>query len=93
MSYRQIIKSRNILCIVPDKERRKRSKTPLNWSGPMHPATILQQHPRTTILSLIGLGLALSRPPQRLNNARRGGLRPCQNSLLKEQIAASGSIM
>jgi len=60
----------------------------------MHPATILQQHPRTTIY--------LDRDSARFKSAASDGSitreeevsEPCQNSVgLKEQIAASGSIM
>src|SRR5438876_815966 len=50
MSIRQILKSENILCIVPDKRKAKAVKDSLEDDvGPNHPASVLQQHPRTTI--------------------------------------------
>src|SRR6266581_2718175 len=50
MSIRQILKSENILCIVPDKRKAKAVKDSLEDEvGPSHPASVLQQHPRTTI--------------------------------------------
>jgi len=50
MSIRQILKSANILCIVPDKRKAKAVKDSLEGEvGPSHPASVLQQHPRTTI--------------------------------------------
>jgi glucosamine-6-phosphate deaminase len=50
MSIKQILKSRNILCIVPDKRKAEavRSSVELEVS-PMHPASILQQHERVTL--------------------------------------------
>jgi glucosamine-6-phosphate deaminase len=50
MSIRQILKSENILCIVPDKRKAKAVKDSLEGEvGPSHPASVLRQHPRTTI--------------------------------------------
>jgi glucosamine-6-phosphate deaminase len=50
MSIRQILKSENILCIVPDKRKAKAVKDSLEGEvGPGHPASVLRQHPRTTI--------------------------------------------
>jgi glucosamine-6-phosphate deaminase len=50
MSINQILKSRNILCIVPDKRKAQAVKDTLELQvSQMHPASILQQHPRTTI--------------------------------------------
>src|SRR6266496_3975883 len=50
MSIRQILKSENILCIVPDKRKDKAVKDSLEGEvGPSHPASVLQQHPHTTI--------------------------------------------
>ena len=50
MSIRQILKSENILCIVPDKRKAKAVRDSLEDDvGPNHPASVLQQHPRTTI--------------------------------------------
>ena len=50
MSIRQILKSANILCIVPDKRKAKAVKDSLEDEvGPNHPASVLQQHTRTTI--------------------------------------------
>lgn len=50
MSIRQIMKSREILCIVP--ERRKAEAVRECFDGaisPLHPASILQSHPHATI--------------------------------------------
>ena len=50
MSIRQILKSANILCIVPDKRKAQAGKDSLEGEvGPGYPASVLQQHPRTTI--------------------------------------------
>jgi len=50
MSIRQILKSASILCIVPDKRKAKAVKDSLEDEvGPNHPASVLQQHPRTII--------------------------------------------
>jgi len=50
MSIKQILKSRNILCIAPDlrKAEAVRASVELEVS-PMHPASILQQHERVTL--------------------------------------------
>jgi len=50
MSIRQILKSREILCVVPDA--RKASAVAECLEGPVdprHPSSILQTHPRTTV--------------------------------------------
>ena len=50
MSIRQILKSREILCVVP--ERRKAEAVRDCFGGaisPMHPASILQSHPHATV--------------------------------------------
>ena len=50
MSIRQILKSASILCIVPDKRKAQAVKDSLEGEvGPGYPASVLQQHPRTTI--------------------------------------------
>ena len=50
MSIRQILKSDHILCVVPDKRKATAVKDCLELeASPMHPASILQQHPRTTV--------------------------------------------
>jgi glucosamine-6-phosphate deaminase len=50
MSIRQILKAANILCIVPDKRKAGAVKDTLEGEvTPIHPASVLQQHPRTTI--------------------------------------------
>ena len=50
MSIRQILKSRQILCIVPDKRKAEavRASVELDVSA-MHPASILQQHSSVTM--------------------------------------------
>jgi glucosamine-6-phosphate deaminase len=50
MSIRQILKSREILCIVPDARKARAVADCLGGAvTPMHPASILQAHPRTTV--------------------------------------------
>src|SRR5262245_46695371 len=50
MSVRQILKAHEILCIVPDE--RKAAAVAACLEGPvtpLHPASVLQEHPRTTV--------------------------------------------
>jgi glucosamine-6-phosphate deaminase len=50
MSIRQILKSREIVCVVPDARKARAVRDCLQ--GPvstMHPASALQDHPRTTV--------------------------------------------
>ena len=50
MSIRQILKSREILCIVPDARKAKAVHECLDLEvSPLRPASILQRHPRTTV--------------------------------------------
>ena len=50
MSIRQILKSSEILCIVPDARKAQAVHDCLEGPvSPQHPASILQRHPRTTI--------------------------------------------
>ena len=50
MSIGQILKSRHILCIVPDKRKARAVKDCLESEiSPWHPASALRQHPATTI--------------------------------------------
>ena len=50
MSIRQILKSQNILCVVPDQRKARAVKECLESEvSPTHPASILQRHPRTTV--------------------------------------------
>jgi glucosamine-6-phosphate deaminase len=50
MSIRQILKSREILCIVPDARKARAVKACLEGEiSPMAPASILRTHPGTTI--------------------------------------------
>jgi glucosamine-6-phosphate deaminase len=50
MSIQQILKSREILCIVPDARKARAVKECLGGEvSPRHPASILQHHPRTTV--------------------------------------------
>jgi glucosamine-6-phosphate deaminase len=50
MSIKQILRSREILCIVPDRRKAEavRASVELNVT-PMHPASILQTHKRVTL--------------------------------------------
>ena len=50
MSIRQILKSREILCVVPDARKAKAVHECLDLAvSPLRPASILQRHPRTTL--------------------------------------------
>jgi len=50
MSIQQILKARNVLCVVPDRRKATAVRDCLELTvSPLHPASILQQHPRTTI--------------------------------------------
>ena len=50
MSIRQILRSRNILCIVPDQRKSVAVKNCLEVVvSPMHPASILQKHESVTL--------------------------------------------
>jgi glucosamine-6-phosphate deaminase len=50
MSIRQILRSREILCIVPDQRKAEAVKASVELSvNPMHPASILQTHERVTL--------------------------------------------
>ncbi len=50
MSIRQILKSRHILCIVPEKRKAEAVRTSIELGvDPMRPASILQQHARVTL--------------------------------------------
>ena len=50
MSVRQILKSREILCVVPDARKAKAVRECLEGDvSPMHPSSVLQEHPRTTV--------------------------------------------
>ena len=46
MSIQQILKARDILCIVPDQRKAQAVKACVEMEvSPLHPASILQQHP------------------------------------------------
>ncbi len=50
MSIRQILKSREILCVVPDARKAKAVSECLQGDvSPLHPSSILQTHPATTV--------------------------------------------
>ena len=50
MSIRQILKSRNILCIVPDQRKAEAVRASVELGvSPQRPASILQQHERVTL--------------------------------------------
>jgi len=50
MSIKQILKSRNILCIVPDRRKAEAVRATVEHEvSPMRPASILQQHERVTL--------------------------------------------
>jgi glucosamine-6-phosphate deaminase len=50
MSIKQILKSRNILCIVPDRRKAEAVRTSVTLAvSPLRPASILQQHEHVTL--------------------------------------------
>jgi glucosamine-6-phosphate deaminase len=50
MSIRQILKSRHILCIVPDERKAQAVKASVEMDvSPLRPASILQQHPSVNL--------------------------------------------
>jgi glucosamine-6-phosphate deaminase len=50
MSIRQILKAREILCVVPDARKAKAVSECLEGEvSPLHPSSILQTHPATTV--------------------------------------------
>ena len=50
MSISQILKSREIVCVVPDARKAQAVRDCLEGGvGPSHPASALQHHPRTTV--------------------------------------------
>ena len=50
MSIKQILRSREILCIVPDERKAEAVKASVEQTvSPMHPASILQTHDRVTL--------------------------------------------
>lgn len=50
MSIKQILKSRNISCIVPDERKAEAVRASVEHEvSPMHPASILQEHERVTL--------------------------------------------
>ncbi|HEY2976114.1 MAG TPA: glucosamine-6-phosphate deaminase [Pyrinomonadaceae bacterium] len=50
MSVQQILKARHVLCVVPDRRKARAVRDCLEFEiSPTHPASILQQHPGTTI--------------------------------------------
>jgi glucosamine-6-phosphate deaminase len=50
MSIQQILKARNVLCIVPEQRKATAVRDCLELAvSPLHPASILQQHPSATI--------------------------------------------
>jgi glucosamine-6-phosphate deaminase len=50
MSIRQVLKSREILCVVPDARKAKAVAECLDGEvSPLHPSSILKTHPATTV--------------------------------------------
>jgi glucosamine-6-phosphate deaminase len=50
MSIRQILKAREILCVVPDARKAKAVRDCLEGEvSPIHPSSILQAHEATTV--------------------------------------------
>ena len=50
MSVQQILKARHVLCVVPDRRKAQAVRDCLELEvSPLHPASILQQHPQVTV--------------------------------------------
>lgn len=50
MSIQQILEARNVLCVVPDRRKATAVRDCLELTvGPLHPASVLREHPRATI--------------------------------------------
>ena len=50
MSIPQILQAREIVCVVPDARKAKAVHECVDLPvSPLHPASALQQHPRTTL--------------------------------------------
>ncbi len=66
MSIQQILKAGNVLCVVPDRRKATAVRDCLDLAvSPLHPASILQQHPRTTVyLDTESAALLKSSTPQ-----------------------------
>jgi glucosamine-6-phosphate deaminase len=63
MSVRQILKAREILAVVPDARKAKAVRECLEGPvSPLHPASILQRHPRATVFLDAASAALLSRP-------------------------------
>jgi glucosamine-6-phosphate deaminase len=68
ISIRQLLKSREILCVVPDARKAMAVRDCLEGEvSPMHPASILQTHARTTVFLDADSAALLARP----SSARR----------------------
>ena len=64
MSILQIMKSRAILCVVPDARKARAVKACLEGEvSPLHPASILQRHLRATVFLDGAAAALLERPP------------------------------
>lgn len=71
MSIRQILKAREILCVVPDARKARAVHECLDGEvTPMHPSSILQTHPRTTIYLDRDSAVLLRRPRTQAGTAR-----------------------
>jgi glucosamine-6-phosphate deaminase len=68
MSIQQILKAKNVLCVVPDRRKAQAVKDTLESEiSTLHPASILRQHPLTTLyLDLESSALLKSRRPEQL---------------------------
>jgi len=50
MSIQQILKARELLCIVPDRRKAQAVRSCLELEvSPLRPASIIQEHPRVTV--------------------------------------------
>lgn len=65
MSIRQILKSREILCIVPDARKTQAVKASVELDvNPMHPASILQTHESVTAVPRRGIVVGIRTGPR-----------------------------
>jgi len=65
MSIRQILRSRRILCVVPDARKARAVRDCLTGEvSPWHPASALQRHPATTVYLDVHSSALLVRPEE-----------------------------
>lgn len=71
MSVQQILKASHILCVAPDRRKAQAVRDTLESEvSPLHPASILQQHPRATIFLDMESASLLKSPDRAVESSR-----------------------